>query len=570
MRVYGIHLIDHAVILAYLIGITCLGLWMARSVRNLEDFFQGGRRFGRVFMTMFAFGAGTHSDQAVGVISKTYTNGLSGIWYQWLWLFATPFYWLIAPIFRRMRALTTSDYFELRFGPGLAVLFSLVSSLIGMVNMGTMLLGSGKILEACTGHELPLVYAIGSMTVLFVLYGVAGGLVATVMTDFVQGLLTIVLSILILPFALQSVGGFSGLHEKIRDPHMFSLVAPSEINLFYVAMLSINSLFTIGGQAMTQAICGASKSEYDSRVGFCYGNFLKRLCTIAWCFTGLCTVALYPGLADPDMAFGKAAYDLLPAVMPGLLGLLIASVLASVMDNCAVLMNSSAALLTVNVYKRHWAPARSEPHYLIFGRAVSCLTVVGGIAAAFYLESVIAGLEFFWQVGAMLGIPFWMGVFWRRATNAGAWAATLVSIATGYLLTRADVAEWLYPLAEFAVRFDPKKELFTVELPWRMLAYLTTGIAAGVWISLLTPRHDTARLDRFYNLLRTPIRPGEVILAPCTLPEGVTPANPPKLLGHPDLEIYRPTRTDTVGFLVACLVVVIIVMSVWMLARVGG
>ena len=151
MKIYGIHIIDHAVIVIYLLGITALGVWMSRKVHTLEDFFQGGRRFGRVFMTMFAFGAGTHSDQAVGVVSKTYTNGLSGIWYQWLWLFATPFYWLIAPLVRRMRALTNADYFELRYGRGMAVLYCFVAGIIGIISMGTMLKGSGQIVVATSG-----------------------------------------------------------------------------------------------------------------------------------------------------------------------------------------------------------------------------------------------------------------------------------------------------------------------------------------------------------------------------------------------------------------------------------
>ena len=135
MTFYGIHLVDHLVIVAYLLGITTLGVWMGRRVHNLETFFQGGRRFGRALMVMFAFGAGTHSDHAVGVSAKTYTNGLSGIWYQWLWLFGTPFYWLIAPIVRRMRALTNADYFELRYGRGMAVLY-LAGAVVGRVDRG--------------------------------------------------------------------------------------------------------------------------------------------------------------------------------------------------------------------------------------------------------------------------------------------------------------------------------------------------------------------------------------------------------------------------------------------------
>ena len=77
-------------------------------------------------MIMHAFGTGTASDQAVTVSSATFRSGISGIWYQWLWLFVTPFYWLIAPIFRRFRAITTADVYELRYDRSVAVLFALV------------------------------------------------------------------------------------------------------------------------------------------------------------------------------------------------------------------------------------------------------------------------------------------------------------------------------------------------------------------------------------------------------------------------------------------------------------
>ena len=67
-------------------------------------------------LSLPAPGAGvtdTHSDTAASVASKTFTDGLSGIWYQWL--FASPFYWLIAPVMRRFSALTTVDVFKARF-----------------------------------------------------------------------------------------------------------------------------------------------------------------------------------------------------------------------------------------------------------------------------------------------------------------------------------------------------------------------------------------------------------------------------------------------------------------------
>jgi len=81
----GLHAADYCVLLLYFLTITLIGVWTARGLKNSNDFFMP-RKFGKLMMVMFTFGAGTHADQAVSVASKSFTNGLSGIWYQWLWL----------------------------------------------------------------------------------------------------------------------------------------------------------------------------------------------------------------------------------------------------------------------------------------------------------------------------------------------------------------------------------------------------------------------------------------------------------------------------------------------------
>ena len=90
---YGLHPVDLAVIVIYLFGVTFLGVWSGRFIKNIGDFFMP-RRFGKSLMIMHAFGTGTASDQAVVVAAQTFSNGVSGIWWQWLWLPITPFYWI--------------------------------------------------------------------------------------------------------------------------------------------------------------------------------------------------------------------------------------------------------------------------------------------------------------------------------------------------------------------------------------------------------------------------------------------------------------------------------------------
>jgi len=459
----GLELIDWIVIVIYLLGITAVGLWAVKKVRSSASFFIGDRKFGKVMMAFFMFGSGTHSDQAVGVASKTYTSGASGIWYQWLWLFVTPFFWLIAPFFRRMRAVTTGDYFEVRYGRSVSGLYAVMGILQLLVAIGVMLKGSGRVVEAVSGGAISSNVAIVVMTIIFLVYGIAGGLSAAIATNFIQGLLTVLLSFLILPFALDKVGGMSGLRHVIEDPEMLSLVAPGEIGLFYIAIIAFNALIAWVTMPETMANCAAGKREIEGRIGVTVGIFGKRVCTIAWMLTGLCAVALYAGtwIEDADLVYGCMARDLLSEIAPGLIGLFIASLLASVMSTCDALMVVASGLFTENLYKKFLSPGKPDSHYTAIGRVASALIVLAGIIFAFRLESVVSGLEIFWQVSAMMGIAFWVGLFWRRSTAAGAWVGTLVSFSILLLTMLAPVAWFVgrMPLAKQA-RF-----LFVREAP---------------------------------------------------------------------------------------------------------
>jgi len=551
--VLGVQWIDWLVIVVYLLGITAIGMWAVRKVKSTSTFFIGERKFGKLMMMFFTFGAGTHSDQAVSVAAKTYKSGASGIWYQWLWLFVTPFFWLLAPVFRRCRAITTADFFEARYGRGVAVLYAVIGMLSLMVNIGVMLKGSSAMIEAVSGGAIDPDFAIIGMTLMFVVYGIAGGLSAAVMTDFVQGLLTIVLSFLILPFALNAVGGMSGLRETVGNADFFKIVAPHEITFFYIAVISFNALVGWVTQPHHMGMAGAGKTEMEGRVGVMVGILIKRVCTIAWVLTGLCAVGYYMGQnVNIDLVYGRMAHDLLPTIAPGLIGLFIASMLAAVMSSCDVFMVSSSALFTRNVYKPFIAPDRDDRHYMMVGRVAAGLVVFVGIWFAFVFENVVEGLEIFWKVSAMMAIPFWAGLFWRRASAAAAWWSTLVSF--GVLLFTSQIRLWDdIVLWDFNATFADSLPAFLLFegkllLPWQMIFYLTAGFVSVIVVSFFTRRVEEDKLDKFYTCLRTPVTPGEPETAPFTLPPGVEPGPRRPLFKHADLEIPKPTVVGMVGF----------------------
>jgi len=555
----GLHTADQIVLVIYLGGITLLGIWAAKGVRSMSDFFMP-RRFGKWMLVMHAFGTGTHSDQAVGVASKTFTNGLSGIWYQWLWLLCTPFYWLIAPLMRRFRALTMADVFVTRFDHSVGVLFAVIGSVNLMVNIGVMLKGSGAVISSAFGHAVSTDTVIVAMTLMFLVYGIAGGLAAAILTDFVQGILTVIFSFLMLPFVLDAVGGIDGIRTALDDPQMFSLVVPSEIGLFYILVIAANGLIGIVTQPHVMGNCAAGRTEMDGRVGFTGGNFIKRLCTIAWSLTGLAAAAWLLGEnVDPDEVYGLMARDFLPTIMPGLLGVFVASLLASVMSSCDSFMIASSALFTENVYKP-WRSGRSDRHYLTVGRFVAVLVVAGGVAFAFWLPGVVQGLEIFWKIPSIMGLVFWLGLFWRRMTVAGAWATTGVGFLAWWATTQIAVVEWVgrLPMADgLGFVATSGDQLY---LPWQMILYLTAGALAGVAVSLLSAPVAESQLESFYALTRTPVDSDEGNpMEPCTLPEGRQVPARDLLISMGGLEIERPSRISIVGFLASCLLVVLLI-----------
>lgn len=565
------HVADIIALLVYLAALIGIGLWVSRKIKSMEEFVMP-RRFGKVLMISFAFGTGTHADEAVGVSSKTFTNGLSGVWYQWLYLFCTPFYWLIAPVMKRFRAITTADIFEARYDKSVASLYTLVGMTTLLVDMGVMLKAFGSIVHGSTGFNEK--WAIGLVTLVFVAYSVAGGLHAGIITDFIQGILTVLFSFILLPFVLKAVGGMAGIRASISDPEMLSMVAPGDIGVFYIAMLSLSGLIGIVTQPHILANCSSGRTEMDGRVGFMGGNMVKRFCTVAWCLIGLAAIVYFKGQEIvPDQVWGHIAKDFLNEAMPGLLGVFLATLLASLQSTANAVMICSSGLFTENVYK-HFVKEKSAKHYLTVARIASVVTVAGAVIFAWRVGHVVHGLEIFWKVGLLTGIAFWLGLFWRRATVAGAWAS-FTAATVGWWLTTQDffvaIADKL-PGAE-THRFVVEKMVDHVMtqqiyLPWAMVFYIGFGVLAGIVVSLLTRPVPEEQLENYYTLTRTPVVPGEEILKPCTVPKGSTTlARRPIFPGLKSLEFQVPNFVSMAGFIFGWVFVVGIIYGFYLITK---
>ncbi len=484
---FGLPWIDLLVILLYFAVTIAIGFWAMRRIKNQVDYFLAGRRFGKLIQIFAAFGNGTSADTAVGVTTKTYDNGVAGIWISLTGLFTTPIYWMTTPWYRRLRLITLGDFFEERYqsktmGGFYAVtasVFLMAVLAAGYIAMATTIsaitvkahdeLNATELAEYERGRQLAelesiplsnlneqqkqtldtlrlerprrvfprvnpniLIWVVGAVVLI---YAVAGGLEAAFLTDLIQGLFIIVLSILFLPFGLAKINqihGGSGAMNAWRTVHtqlpesffeLFGSRSSPDFTWYYIAAVSVLLTLTVAVQPNQMVIAGSAKDELSARIGFTSGNYIKRVCTVLWGVFGLIAVVLYFGkVENSDYVWGLATRDLLGSVGLGLVGLMIACLMAALMSSASAFMITSSSLLTHNVFHPLF-PNLTERQYVAVGRLLGACVIVGGALLAIQFDQILQILKFVWEYNLMLAAAFWLGMKWRRANTVAAWAS---------------------------------------------------------------------------------------------------------------------------------------------------
>ena len=556
-------MLDWAVLAVYFVGITAFGVWIARKIRTSGGYFLGDRKLPWWVMIGQSFGTGTHAENPVAQAGATLKSGFATIWYQWKNMLITPFYWLMAPWYRRSERTTIGEMMEDRYGRGMALLYTLFALCYFVFNQGTMMKGAGKVISVATGGELISANEVVLLMVgAFVVYSFFGGLVASAYTDFVQGFLIIVMSFVLIPAGLIKVDGFRGMREALPESFFDLYNEASGIDAFTIAMLTLNGLIGITAQPHTLSMNATGRTERAGRVGQTYGSMVKRFCTIGWAFTGLIVAALVlkQGTSlgkDNEAAFGYACLHLLG---PGLTGLMVACILAANMSTCSNFMVNSGALFTRNFYGVYLRRDAKDRELLLVGRVSGLALTLLGVLFAFSVGQVLDAFMFNETIPAFLGIAVMGGILWKRANRYGALAAVVASLAAYYAINCCQtgslqlVYKWL--AAPYA---------------WATLV----GVVVFIVVSLLTRPEEKDRIERFFdNMQRSTDREG--------LPEG-HPKPPAAELGQ-DLILldvpgwftlgrwrgfFHRYREDLVGFALAWATVGLLVLSAWGLMQIG-
>jgi SSS family solute:Na+ symporter len=440
-------------------------------------------------------------------------------------------------------------------------------------------------------------------TVIVGAYIVMGGLAATALNEAFQGVLIVVFSAILIPFGLSAIGGWHALQEKVPE-HLLEIVvgnpAPGTLQVTFWTLLAILfvSIVQIHGIIGNMTVSGSARDEFAARFGAVSGTYAKRIMIILWALCGLIAIALFTGpraLSDPDAAWGTMSLLLLP---PGMLGLMMAGLLAANMSTVAAQTMAVSALFTRNLFKAV-RPGATEADLVRVGRRAIVVILAIGVIAAANMEDVFTQIQLMLTVQVPFGAAVMMMFFWRRVTAGAVWAAVIVSTLLNIvapkvaenvdvwrtsqaLVVQGDEAGVKTPVFWDAVVHQRAGEVasplegrgrFHLELyvldrlgldvagldvSTRYAArFFYTGLFPFVVllvVSLVTRPAPPAVVDLFYGKMKTPVNPDPEKDAAEMAETRRNPArfDDRKLFPRSAWEFTKWDRTDTVGFLICC------------------
>ncbi|GAB5554003.1 MAG: hypothetical protein Sapg2KO_35940 [Saprospiraceae bacterium] len=278
------------------------------------------------------------------------------------------------------------------------------------------------------------------------LYTLLGGLEAAVYTDLLQGVFIIILSIILLPFAWSSINELYGgngiltalthLHQQLPEDSFEIFGAPQTIDFtwYFILTAALVSGLTVVTQPNQLVTAGAAKDEYSARIGFVTGTFMKRIVTILWGMLGLAAILLFSKeINNPDLTWGHATRALLGPLNMGLIGLMLASMMAALMSTADCLMLTVSGLVVNNLYKP-FADNPSEKKLILVGRISGAIFLIGGAIITTQFDNILQILKFIWEFFVVFAAAFWLGLKWRKANRKGAWISIVGSFSLFYLI----------------------------------------------------------------------------------------------------------------------------------------
>ncbi len=502
---------DWGVVGLYMVATLALGIYLARRASgSMVDFFVSGRSL-PWWLAGSSMAATTFSiDTPLYVAGVVGARGIAGNWEWWGYAIAhVILIYIFARLWRRAEIVTDNELTELRYGGRPAAVLRatkgfLFAVVIGSIGIGYAMLAMVKVVDALQilpglGLELGAqgkLWSVVLVSVLVLAYAGLAGLWGVVATDFFQFFLGMIGAILVATVAVDHVGGLGSMVQGAQRLTDFDVLGftPLEFNratligwsktagisaltfFSYVAILWWAFRRSDGGGEFIQRLSSV-KTEADAEKAAWFFNIMHYVVrTWPWVVVAVVALVVYPDLQDRELGYPKLMLDFLPA---GLLGLVVASLVAAFMSTVSTLINWSASYLTNDIYARFLRPQAEEKELVLAARLASVLVTIIGATAAFFADSVATVYRLILAVGTGPGLVLILRWYWWRIN---AWAE-LAAMVAGFVLG----ATFMWLLDDFG-----------------MVLTLTAAASLAIWvpIMLFTRPESDATLDGFYRRVR--------------------------------------------------------------------
>ena len=414
---------DIAIVVAYIIVLLYIGIKSSTSKEAPGDLFLAGKKLKWPKIGLSLFSTNVSPMMLIGFTSLAYTHGIVGANFEWLaWIYLMILAMIFIPHYQKSGVHTMPRFLKLRYGQRAYRFLSYYSLLsIVVIWLGCSLYAGGLIISQSLGFSLTL--AVIGIAFIAVSYTMLGGLNAVVNTDLFQSILILVGSIILTIMAYVKVGGIERLYHEIPG-EMLKLFKPASdpeypwhAILFGYAVVAI--FFWCTDQTIVQKVL-AARSVEEGQKGALFTSFLKILMPVIFIFPGIFAIILFPGVGNPDEVYLKMVTSILPV---GLIGLMVAVMLAALINTIAAGLNSFSTVFTLDVYQRIYKS--SEKDTIKIGRLVTLIGAVIAILLATLLS--MAGKDLFTISQGLLNffappltVVFLVGVLWKRATPLAA------------------------------------------------------------------------------------------------------------------------------------------------------
>lgn len=443
--------LDIAIFFTYVVGLLVLALWISReekgASKNTEDYFLASKALPWWAIGASLIASNISAEQIIGMSGSGYAIGLAIASYEWMaaiTLIIVGKYML--PIFLKNEIFTMPQYLEQRFDSKVKTVLALFwLAVYVFVNLTAVLWLGGLAIETVAGVDW--MYGMIFLALFSVAYSLYGGLKAVAYTDILQVVLLVFGGLFLSYLALDAVAdgdgiiaGFGVLTEQLPN-HFDMILSPDSPHYMSLPGLSVLIgglwIMNISYWGFNQYIIQralAAKNLKEAQKGIAFAAYLKLLMPVIVVLPGIAAVVLYPQLTTPDQA-----YPSMMALMPtGIKGLIFAALVAAIVSSLASMTNSISTIFTMDIYSK-LKPGKSQKHYVFIGRSAALISLaialvvaeplLGKFDQAFQYIQEFTG---FFTPGIV--VIFVMGMFWAKASSAGALAAAIGSAVFSILL----------------------------------------------------------------------------------------------------------------------------------------